>query len=58
MKDKLLIDLRGVSSGDPEAAYAAARLFTSGDLGALKRRAEELQSLPRPRTSRPGRARW
>jgi carboxyl-terminal processing protease len=44
LKDKLLIDLRGVSSGDPEVAYATARLFTSGDLGALKRRAEELQS--------------
>lgn len=44
VKDKLLIDLRGVSSGDPEAAYATARLFTSGDLGALKRRAEELQT--------------
>lgn len=43
-KDKLLIDLRGVSSGDPEQAYTAAKLFTSGDLGALKRRAEELQS--------------
>ena len=44
VKDKLLIDLRGVSSGDPEAAYATARLFTSGDLGALKRRSEELRS--------------
>lgn len=43
-KDKLLIDLRGVSSGNPEQAYTAAKLFTSGDLGALKRRAEELQS--------------
>jgi carboxyl-terminal processing protease len=44
IKDKLLIDLRGVSSGDAEAAYATAKLFTSGDLGALKRRSEELQS--------------
>jgi carboxyl-terminal processing protease len=44
IKDKLLIDLRGVSSGDPEVAYATARLFTTGDLGALKRRAEELAS--------------
>jgi carboxyl-terminal processing protease len=44
IKDKLLIDLRGVSAGDPEAAYATARLFTTGDLGALKRRSEELQS--------------
>lgn len=44
IKDKLLIDLRGVSSGDPEVAYATARLFTTGELGALKRRAEELQT--------------
>jgi carboxyl-terminal processing protease len=44
IKDKLLIDLRGVSSGDSEAAYATARLFTTGDLGALKKRAEELRS--------------
>jgi carboxyl-terminal processing protease len=40
----LLIDLRGVSSGDPEAAYAVARLFAKGDLGALTRRTEELQT--------------
>jgi len=44
VRDKLLIDLRGVSSGDPDAAYATARLFTTGELGALKRRAEELQT--------------
>lgn len=44
VKDKLLIDLRGVSSGASEAAYAAAKLFTSGDLGALKKRSEELQA--------------
>jgi carboxyl-terminal processing protease len=41
---KLLIDLRGVSSGEPEAAYETARLFATGDLGALKKRAEELRS--------------
>jgi carboxyl-terminal processing protease len=40
----LLIDLRGVSSGDPEAAYSTARLFANGDLGSLKRRAEEVKS--------------
>jgi carboxyl-terminal processing protease len=40
----LVIDLRGVSSGDPEAAYAVARLFAKGDLGTLKRRSEELQT--------------
>jgi carboxyl-terminal processing protease len=44
VKDKLLIDLRGVSSGDPEAAYATARLFTAGELGALTRRSEELRT--------------
>jgi carboxyl-terminal processing protease len=43
VKDKLLIDLRGVSAGDAESAYATAKLFTTGDMGALKRRAEELQ---------------
>ncbi|HSS51251.1 MAG TPA: S41 family peptidase [Thermoanaerobaculia bacterium] len=43
VKDKLLVDLRGVSSGDAESAYATARLFTTGDMGALKRRSEELQ---------------
>lgn len=40
----LVVDLRGVSSGDPEAAYAVARLFAKGDLGALTRRTEELQT--------------
>jgi carboxyl-terminal processing protease len=40
----LLIDLRGVSSGDPDAAYATARLFATGDLGALKRRDDDVQS--------------
>jgi carboxyl-terminal processing protease len=44
VKDKLLVDLRGVSSGNPEAAYATARLFPTGDMGALMRRAEELQA--------------
>jgi carboxyl-terminal processing protease len=44
IKDKLLIDLRGVSSGNAEAAYATAQLFTTGELGALKRREEELRT--------------
>jgi carboxyl-terminal processing protease len=43
-KGRLLIDLRGVCSGAPEAAYATADLFAAGDLGVLKRRAEELQA--------------
>ncbi len=33
--DRLIVDLRGIAGGDPEAAYAVARLFTKGDLGAL-----------------------
>ncbi|HYO13878.1 MAG TPA: S41 family peptidase [Thermoanaerobaculia bacterium] len=41
---KLLIDLRGVSSGEPDVAFDTAELFTSGDLGSLKRRAEELET--------------
>jgi carboxyl-terminal processing protease len=41
---KLVVDLRGVSSGDPEAAYEVAKLFASGDLGALVRRKQELHS--------------
>jgi carboxyl-terminal processing protease len=43
-KQGLLLDLRGVSSGDPEAAYAVARLFANGDLGILSRRSEEIQT--------------
>ncbi|HXU33803.1 MAG TPA: S41 family peptidase [Thermoanaerobaculia bacterium] len=34
-EERLIIDLRGIAGGDPEAAYAVARLFTQGDLGAL-----------------------
>jgi carboxyl-terminal processing protease len=40
---KLLIDLRGVSSGDPEQAYEAAKLFASGELGAMLQRKQELR---------------
>lgn len=40
----VVIDLRGVSSGDPEDSYAVARLFAKGDLGSLKKRTEELQT--------------
>jgi len=42
LRGGLLIDLRGVSSGDPEASYAVARLFATGDLGTLTRRSEPL----------------
>jgi carboxyl-terminal processing protease len=41
---KLVIDLRGVSSGDPAAAYAVAKLFTTGELGGLRQRKQRLQS--------------
>jgi carboxyl-terminal processing protease len=41
---KLAIDLRGVSSGEPEQAYEVAKLFAAGELGALKRRKQELHS--------------
>jgi carboxyl-terminal processing protease len=40
---KLLIDLRGVSSGDPEHAYEVAKLFASGELGAMLQRKKELR---------------
>ncbi|HYU35405.1 MAG TPA: S41 family peptidase [Thermoanaerobaculia bacterium] len=43
-RNGLVIDLRGVSAGDPEAAYGVAQLFAKGDLGALTRRSEALQS--------------
>jgi carboxyl-terminal processing protease len=48
LKGHLLIDLRGVCSGAPEVAYAVANLFASGDLGVLKRRAEELKLFTNP----------
>jgi carboxyl-terminal processing protease len=34
-RSRLLIDLRGVAAGDPEAAYAVSELFAKGDLGQL-----------------------
>lgn len=39
----LVVDLRGVSSGESESAYATAELFASGDLGALQRRQETVK---------------
>jgi len=41
---KMLIDLRGVSTGEPEAAYEAAKLFTTGDLGVLNQRGQDVRS--------------
>jgi carboxyl-terminal processing protease len=40
----LVIDLRGVSAGEPDAAYPVAQLFTSGNLGALLQRQKEVHS--------------
>lgn len=42
-KNGLLVDLRGVSTGDPEAAYATAKLFAQGPLGGLFERQTELR---------------
>lgn len=42
--DRLIVDLRGIAGGDPEAAYAVARLFTQGDLGALVGRKGQLST--------------
>lgn len=42
--EKLLLDLRGVSTGDADAAYRIAGLFTSGELGRLERRGETLDT--------------
>ena len=33
---KLMVDLRGIAGGDPEAAFALAGLFAEGDLGTLR----------------------
>jgi carboxyl-terminal processing protease len=33
---KLLVDLRGIAGGDPEAAYALGGLFAAGEIGSLR----------------------
>ncbi|MEM7479549.1 MAG: S41 family peptidase [Acidobacteriota bacterium] len=38
--DRLLLDLRRSSAGDPEVAFALADLFAEGDLGTLQERSE------------------
>ncbi|HEX5759736.1 MAG TPA: S41 family peptidase [Thermoanaerobaculia bacterium] len=38
----LLVDLRGVGGGDPEAAYAVGQLFARGELGALLQKGERV----------------
>ncbi|MDH3402830.1 MAG: S41 family peptidase [Acidobacteriota bacterium] len=41
-EERLIVDLRGTAGGRPEAAYELARLFTTGRLGSLRARDEEL----------------
>jgi carboxyl-terminal processing protease len=41
---KLIVDLRGVSMGEPEAAYDVAKLFATGELGSLMHRADRVRS--------------
>lgn len=41
---KLIVDLRGVSGGEPEAAYALAGLFAQGALGDLKEKEKAIRS--------------
>ncbi len=40
--DKLVVDLRGVAGGDPEAAYQVAGFFANGELGTLTAREKDL----------------
>lgn len=42
--ERLLVDLRNVAGGDPEAAYAVGELFASGELGKLVTRDRTLQT--------------
>lgn len=43
VRDKLLIDLRGVAGGEEAVAYRVAGLFASGVLGVLENRRQELE---------------
>ena len=42
--DKLVLDVRGVAGGDPQAAYQIAGFFAAGELGELKVREETLET--------------
>ena len=42
--DRLVIDLRGVAGGDPQAAYQVAGFFVNGELGALTSREKVLEA--------------
>jgi carboxyl-terminal processing protease len=43
-KAGLVVDLRGVSTGDADTAYATAELFADGALGSLTHRKDELRA--------------
>lgn len=42
--DRLVLDLRGLAGGDPDAAYRLAGLFTDGELGRLDRQGEAVST--------------
>ena len=44
VRDRLLIDLRGISGGSEQSAYDVAALFTKGELGSLLNRQKTLES--------------
>lgn len=44
MAGKLVVDLRGVAGGEEPVAYDVAGLFVQGELGALERRGEALET--------------
>lgn len=50
VRDRIVLDLRDLTGGDPEAAYQAAGLFVAGELGALIGRDEAIESF----SSEPG----
>ncbi len=43
-RERLVLDLRGVAGGSPEAAYRVAGLFATGELGALQERDREVEA--------------
>ncbi len=43
-RDRLLIDLRGVTGGDSAVAYRVASLFATGEIGVLKNRQETFKT--------------
>lgn len=47
-EERLIVDLRGVAGGDPEAAYGVAERFADGNLGALASRDGPIRSFEGP----------